>query len=125
MEKTKFPKYRQQRFPLKDRKLLSEERLKIKTYGKDEFSIAKNTVILRGLEQLIDEEQTRALGYIIKLLEERFDGERTIIEAVDQLEKLLAEKGPEALSALSSLAVPRRQEIFACINRYRGLRVLE
>lgn len=125
MGKTKFPKYRQQRFPLKDRKFLSEERLKIKTYGKDEVSIAENTVILRGLEQLIDEEQTRALGYIIKLLEERLDGKRTLIEAVDQLEKLLAEKGLEALSALSSLAVPRRQEIFACINRYRGLRFSE
>ncbi|MCM1101938.1 MAG: ABC-ATPase domain-containing protein [Clostridium sp.] len=122
-----FPPYLTCRNPLPDRKLLSEDRLKIKTFGKDEVSIAKNTVELRGLEQLKDEEQTRALGYLLKeLLTRGFDGKRSLAQAVELLEKELDEKGPEALFArgdvAASLAMPRKQEIMACVSRYRGLR---
>lgn len=124
--RTAFPAYDGKRCPKPDRQLLSEERLKIKTFGKDEVSLAKNTVVLRGVEQLKDEEQTRALGYALKVLEEKqFNGVRTIAQAVDALEAELEREGPEALlgrgGVLVSLARPRRQELFACINRYRGL----
>ncbi|MCM1538176.1 MAG: ABC-ATPase domain-containing protein [bacterium] len=125
-EQAEFPAYNGKRCPKPDRRLLSEERLKIKTFGKDEVALAKNTVILRGLEQLKDEEQTRALGYALKMLEEKqFNGARTLAQAVDALEAELDQDGPEALTgrgeAAASLARPRRQEIFACVNRYRGL----
>ena len=121
-----FPAYDAKRCPKPDRQLLSEERIKIKTFGKDEVSLAKNTVVLRGVEQLKDEEQTRALGYALKVLEEKqFNGMRTIVQAVDALEEELEKGGPEALfgrgEISASLARPRRQELFACVNRYRGL----
>ncbi len=111
-----------------DRRLLGEERIKIKTFGKDEVSVSKNTVVLRGLEQLKDEEQTRALGYILKeLLTSGFDGQNTMTEAVDALEKLLDERGLEMLfgargEVAASLARPRKQEVIACVARYRGLK---
>ncbi len=100
--------------------------MKIKTFGKDEFSIAKNTVELRGVEQLKDEEQTRALGYALKELEEKhFNGAGTLARAVDALEQQLDRAGLESFfgrgEVAASLARPRRQEIFACVNRYRGL----
>ncbi|MCM1113847.1 MAG: ABC-ATPase domain-containing protein [Muribaculum sp.] len=121
-----FPKYQADRKPQADRKLMGEERLKIKTYGKDEVELAKNTVVLRGLEQLRDEEQTRALGYMLKeLLTGGFDGRKTLAQAVDALERQLDEKGLEALfgrgDVAASLARPRKQEIMACVARYRGL----
>lgn len=121
-----FPAYNAKRCPKPDRRLLSEERIKIKTFGKDEVALAKNNVILRGLEQLKDEEQTRALGYALKVLEEKqFNGARTLAQAVDALEADLEKDGPEALfgrgEIAASLARPRRQELFACVNRYRGL----
>lgn len=121
-----FPAYSAKRCPKPDRRLLSEERIKIKTFGKDEVALAKNNVILRGLEQLKDEEQTRALGYALKALEEKqFNGARTLAQAVDALEADLEKDGPEALfgrgEVAASLARPRRQELFACVNRYRGL----
>ena len=54
------------------------------------------------------------------------DGKRTLAQAVDLLEKELDEKGLEALFAgrdvAASLARPRRQEIMACVSRYRGLK---
>lgn len=121
-----FPKYQADRKPQADRKLMGEDRLKIKTYGKDEVELAKNTVVLRGLEQLRDEEQTRALGYMLKeLLTGGFDGRKTLAQAVDALERQLDEKGLEALfgrgDVAASLARPRKQEIMACVARYRGL----
>ncbi len=121
-----FPAYSAKRCPKPDRRLLAEERIKIKTFGKDEVALAKNNVILRGLEQLKDEEQTRALGYALKVLEEQqFNGVRTLAQAVDALEADLEKDGPEALfgrgEVAASLARPRRQELFACVNRYRGL----
>lgn len=122
-----FPAYLALGRPQPDRQLLKEERLKIKTFGKDEVEVAKNTVVLRGLEQLKDEEQTRALGYALKeLLTSGFDGKKSMVEAVDALERILDEKGLEALfgrgEVSASLARPRKQEIVACVARYRGLK---
>ncbi len=113
------------RVPKPDTRLQKEERIKIKTFGMDEIALAKNNIELRGLEQLKDEEQTRALGYLLKeLLTEIFDGKRTLAQAVDILEQQLDEKGMEGLfgrgESVASLARPRRQEIMACFSRYRS-----
>ena len=55
-----------------------------------------------------------------------FDGRTTLREAVEKLRELLEKEGMEALSGggrtVPSLAMPRVQEIFACVSRYRGLR---
>lgn len=125
--RSKFPVYRTDRVPMQDKKLLQEERIKIKTFGMDQIGLAKNTVELRGLEQLKDEEQTRALGYIMKeLLIRAFDGRRTLAQAVDLLHGEIEERGLESLfvrgDVTASLAVPRKQEILAAISRYRGMR---
>lgn len=125
--RSKFPAYNMNRVPVQDRKLLQEERIKIKTFGKDQVGIAKNTVELRGLEQLKDEEQTRALGYVLKeLLARGFDGRKTLAQAVEQMYQEMETKGLESLfergDVGASLAMPRRQEILAAVSRYRGLR---
>lgn len=125
--RSKFPIYSFDRVPLQDRKLLQEERIKIKTFGMDQISIAKNNVELRGLEQLKDEEQTRALGYILKeLLVRVLDGRRTLAQAVEAISIQIEEQGLESLFArgdvTASIALPRKQEILAAISRYRGLR---
>ncbi|MCM1569415.1 MAG: ABC-ATPase domain-containing protein [Roseburia sp.] len=122
--KTTFPPYNRDRRLKPDERLRREERLKIKTFGRDEFSIAKQNVVLRGLEQLKDEEQTRALGYCLQYLQlQLLDGKKTLAEAIDLLEAELERKGLGALfgrgEVAASLAMPRRQEIFACFNRYR------
>ena len=51
------------------------------------------------------------------------NGKRSISEVVDLLEKTINEKGLCAITQKPA-ARPRRQEIFACINRYRGQAVL-
>ena len=97
---------------------------KVKVYGKDSFSLGKNTVDLRYIEQIADAEQTAALGGLLRYAKENLaDGKKTIPQIVDLLEKLLRERGLSCISTSSytpcGLAMPRRQEIFSCFNRYR------
>ena len=104
-----------------------ERRRKIKVTGIDEFLLDHESVRLGQVEQLADREQTAALGYALLYLEEKvFDGKTTLREAVERLWELLEKEGLEVLAGggrtVPSLAMPRIQEIFACVSRYRGLR---
>ena len=49
------------------------ERLKVKVHGRDGFSIGKQEVDLRYVEQLIDSEQTGALGALLKICSGKTD----------------------------------------------------
>ena len=115
------------RCPKGERQRDGERRRKIKVTGIDEFLLDRESVRLGQVEQLADREQTAALGYALLYLEEKvFDGRTTLREAVEKLRELLEKEGMEALSGggrtVPSLAMPRVQEIFACVSRYRGLR---
>lgn len=101
-------------------------RIKLKTLSKDAFSINRDTVDLRYVEQLMDSEQTTALAYCLLYAETHlFNGKSTLQQVVNTLSNLIQQKGLAALLecdyAKSNLASPRKQEIFACINRYRNL----
>ena len=100
------------------------ERIKIKVHGKDGFSLGKQDVDLRYIEQIVDSEQTATLGLLLKYaLEHLADGQRTIPEIIDYLQKQIQAKGLATFSDSSYLpcgyAVPRIQEIYSCFNRYR------
>lgn len=102
----------------------TQERLKVKVHGKDGFSLGKQEIDLRYLEQITDSEQTAALGLLLKYAcEHLIDGKRTLREIVEFLNKELEQKGLEVFSEEESIpggyAVPRIQEIYSCFNRYR------
>jgi hypothetical protein len=83
---------------------------------------------VRYLEQLVDPEQLSTLGCLMKYAQcHIFDGKRTLVQAVDALMSEIDKKGLAAMSESGyvpcPLAMVRRQEIFACINRYRRLSV--
>ena len=104
------------------------DRIKLKNLGLDGLLINRENIDLRYLEQLADIEQTAALGYCLIYAEKHLmDGRRTLQEIVDELEKLMDEKGlwaiTESRAAVPSAARPRRQEIFGCFDRFRGLRM--
>ena len=74
----------------------------------------------------MDSEQTTALCYCLLYAESHLiNGKTTLQEVVDRLMILLENKGlfelMESSYAKSNLAMPRKQEIFACLNRYRRL----
>lgn len=121
-----FPASDNMRAPKANQALKKDPRLKMKTMGTNEMLLAKDAIELRYLEQLIDPEQTNALAYALKYLElNRMNGSRTVPQLLDDIEVLTASKGLSALYdkeyVRSGVAMPRRQEIAACLNRYRKL----
>lgn len=101
-------------------------RVKLKTMGRDAVMVGHETIDLRYVEQLVDNEQLNALGQIVRFLEEEiFDGKKTLGQAVQQVEGVLGKKGLAAICESNvipgNLAMPRKQEIYACMNRYRKL----
>lgn len=110
------------------REFKDNDRIKMKTMAKDGVMVNKEMIDLRYVEQLADSEQLTALGYCVSYAQKRiFDGRRTLCQAVDELEAVMNEQGLSAIcesrSSIASMARPRRQEIFACFDRYRSLKV--
>mgnify|MGYP000010711542 CR=1 FL=1 len=103
------------------------EHLKTRISGTDGFSLGRQEIDLRYTEQLIDAEQTAALGLLLKYAVEHLaDGRRTLPEIVQFLWKnslftwsvlLYGESKKFPVVTL----LPGIQEIYACLNRYRGL----
>ncbi len=100
------------------------EHMKVKTFGRDSFSLDKETVDLRYVEQLADSEQTSALAHLLRYgLEQVVDGKRTVRQVVQILSDTLEKKGWDPFCGSyipCGLAKPRKQELFACLNRFRG-----
>lgn len=114
------------RCPRQGRGFKPNDRIKMKTMGKEMVQINRETIDLRYVEQLADTEQVSALGYCVRYAEKHlFQGKDTIQNVVDKLEEKICREGLSSLcestASVANLAMPRRQEIFACLNRYRGL----
>ena len=110
----------------KNPEIRQKGRVKLKTMGRDAVMIGHETIDLRYVEQLADNEQLNTLGQIVRFLEEEvFDGKKTLGQAVRQVEKVLSDKGLagvcEGHVIPGNLAMSRIQEIYACMNRYRKL----
>ena len=105
------------------------DRMKLKVLSRDSFSLNRENVDLRYVEQLADIEQTNALGHILRFsLENLSDGKRSFPEMIQFLSNLLEKKGLEGLIDTSvipgNLAMPRTEEIRCCLNRYRGWKLI-
>lgn len=99
------------------------ERLKVKNHGCDGFSLGKQEIDLRYIEQLIDSEQTASLGLLLKYAAEHLiDGKRTIDEIIAFLASHLEKEGLAFFFdgyTSCGYAIPRIQEIYSCFNRCR------
>ena len=99
------------------------ERLKIKNHGCDGFSLGRQEIDLRYIEQLIDSEQTASLGLLLKYAAEHLiDGKRTIDEIIAFLASHLEKEGLAFFFdgyTSCGYAIPRIQEIYSCFNRCR------
>lgn len=125
-EKAKRPDFA--RKPQQGREWKGNDRIKMKTLGKEAISINRETIDLRYVEQITDSEQVTALGYCVKYAQRHLlDGTRTLQEVVAMLEEKIEKESLaslcESTSSVASLARPRTQEIFACFDRYRGLKL--
>lgn len=99
---------------------------KAKVHGWDTISLDRCDLDLRYLEQLVDEGQTAALAYFMQyILSNLADGKKTAVELVDMLYREMEKKGMlpfvPANYGAGSPVMPRRQEMLACMQRYRGI----
>lgn len=106
-----------------DKKFAADGRIKLKTMGMDGIMVNRDTVDLRYVEQLADTEQLTALAHLVKFARTHLaDGERTLSEIAEELFRLMEQDGFRKICGSSipgNLAMPRKQEIYACLNRYR------
>ncbi|MCI8951338.1 MAG: ABC-ATPase domain-containing protein [Lachnospiraceae bacterium] len=102
-----------------------EERIKTKVHGKDSLQVGREQVELRFVEQLIHSEQTAALAQMVRYcVEKQLFARYSVKEIADILISQIQRGGLPSISdssyAAMGLCMPRKQEIFACLNRYRG-----
>ena len=125
-QKAKKPDFA--RCPRPDKAFQGNERIKMKTMGKEAVMINRDTIDLRYVEQITDSEQVTALGYYVRYAQKHLlDGKKNLQQIVSELEEVMEKKSLAAIcensSSIACMAMPRRQEIFACFDRYRGLKL--
>ncbi|MDD5922845.1 MAG: ABC-ATPase domain-containing protein, partial [Eubacteriales bacterium] len=101
-------------------------RIKRKNLGQDGFMIGRSMVDLRAVEQIADWEQTECLSLLSVLCLNRMDGKKTLSEIISGIWDEVQEKGFSALSKSTlpgNLALPRKQEFYAALNRMRDVRM--
>ncbi len=104
---------------------------KISTRGCDEIVYGTTEIDLRGVEQLFDASQTRAVAAAIHHAATTIMNEKkTLAATLDELDAFFDRQGLDPLDPFhrpgqhpGSLARPRRFEIAAAINRMRSLRL--
>lgn len=113
-----------ERCPERDMNFVREDRIKMKVMGKDQIQLNRENLILRGLEQLVDSEQTLAIGWMLTWVQKKaVNGKITMQQAADKVMELVTKEGLAGLAEGSylpvNLAMPRKQEVLAAFNRYR------
>ena len=98
--------------------------MKTKSFGLESFSMDREEVNVRYLEQLLDTEQVNALAHLLRYgLEEVMDGRKTVRQTVESIWNTWEKQGWKPFGSSyvpCGLAKPRIQELYACLNRFRG-----
>jgi predicted ABC-class ATPase len=104
------------------------DRIRIRARGEDAITFGYEEIDLSAVEQIVEQSQARACGWIIHHAAARlFDGKRALPEVLDLVERDLDEKGLEAMlpDLAADYARPRRHELAAALNRLRTLEVVQ
>lgn len=112
------------RIPLKSKPIHNTHN-RIKSKGKYCIIYGKSTIDLHRIEQLVDESQTNCIALILGILENQiFNNKISISQAVNEIFDKIENYGLDSILPCSgNLAIPRKYEICAAINRYRKLSI--
>jgi predicted ABC-class ATPase len=105
------------------------KREKVNAKGLNRIVYGTTEVDLSFVEQLVDPSQTRAIAEIMHELDKKWVNNRlTINEVLDGVLQAISEKGLDVISPYAGqhpgdLALPRKMEIAAAINRLRTLKI--
>ncbi len=116
------------RVPLKSCFELNGKNTKIKSKEKNSILYGRNEIDLSNLEQLVSDSQTRCLAAMLEYLAKNgFDDKTNLSDTLDKLYDKIKSQGLYCLSGTRNfsgkLALPRKYELSAAINRYRDLKI--
>lgn len=101
---------------------------KVDAKGLHTIMYGRHLLDLTFVEQIVDASQTRALAHMIRwLAKHEVDGETSLSMMIDRLYENIDKKGLDCISPYGGqhpgdLALPRKYELAAAINRLRSLR---
>lgn len=117
-------------FPDFSRMLLpaNSGRIKLKAMGTDTVLIDRETIDVRYLEQLCDSGQTIGLAYLLGWILANQKQKMSLISLIDAMYEKIEKEGflvfiPSNYSG-GHPVLPRKQELFACLNRYRYAKII-
>lgn len=107
-------------------KIAKKQIEKVRAFGKESVSFDKEEVILRDLEQLMDEGQVAAIAYLVQYaLTHYADGRKNAWELTQLLYQQIEKKGFASVIPVyygaGAPVMPRKQEVLAALLRYRGI----
>ena len=117
-----------QRIPLKKSFSQSGKLDKTKAKGKYSILYGKELIDISGLEQLVDDSQTNCIAVMIDYFKNKvLDEKLTLSQAADRIYEKIQKEGLDSISSYTghpgNLALPRKQEFCAVVNRYRKLKI--
>ena len=115
------------RIPFPNKEVTESRKVKVRGNGTDAVSINHESVELRFVEQVVDNEQTNLLGAMLRTLEEQyFNGREPLPKCVNALYDRFLTQGFGACAQgriPGNFAMVRPQELWAMVDRYRGLQL--
>ena len=116
--------------PIFSRKLKPEKpgRRKIKSMGTDTVLIDREAIDVRYLEQIEESGQTTALAYMMNWILDNVKVQEDIQHLIERMYTMIEERGMGAVIPASYSAghpvLPRKQELYACLSRYRSAKIV-
>ncbi|NDR52938.1 ATPase [Actinomyces sp. 565] len=109
-----LPSQRTQRGPVRTR-----------SRGTDTLTLDREDIDISDVAGVVESGQAEAVAYALRaLLEQRFDGESTLAQCLEDLDALLDDEGLDALDRRPAFLVrPRMVDVAAAVNRYRRLKL--
>ncbi len=104
----------------------TDDRFKVKARGMDAILYGRDAIDLSFVEQLVEHSQTNAIALILKYMQRYVDGKNTLNRVLDRVMEDIKNKGLDVISPFKGhpgeLALPRKFETGAAINRLRSVR---
>ncbi|MCI7456486.1 ABC-ATPase domain-containing protein [Actinomyces urogenitalis] len=100
--------------------------VRTRSHGTQTLTLDREEIDVADVAGIVDPGQAEAIAFALRaLLEQRFDGESSLAQCLEDLEALLDEEGLDAVAAPGQrpafFARPRTVDVAAAVNRYRSL----
>lgn len=103
-------------------------RRKIKSMGTDTVLIDREAIDVRYLEQISENGQTTALAYMMGWILDNVKAEEDVQHLIERMYTIIEKRGMGAIISSGYSGghpvLPRKQELYACLSRYRSARIV-